>query len=162
MKNEELTENLKEFIKKYEDEQSAPIVQGIFSDGASKKNNILYSKSYPVTLSQKDSLEKFEKILMKTMLYESGMGIASCQVGVPLQLFIIGTGDVGKNERYNVEDQVPYQTFVNPRIVKVSKANRSFWHGCLSARGQKMGQVATYDWVKCEAYTLSLKSLRLN
>ena len=57
-------------------------------------------------------------------------------------------------------EQIPVQAFANPRIISVSKELSSFWHGCLSAQGQKLGQVATYDWIEFEAYDLGLNKYK--
>ena len=154
-------EILKDFVVRYEADESAPVVQGVFKEGVGRDKNILYSPSFQVTKEHQPYLESFLSLMLRTMIAESGIGIASCQVGVPLQAFIIGMENDEGSERYLEVEKVPYQVFINPRIIKASKQYRSFWHGCLSAKGQKLGRVATYDWVECEAYTLDFKKFRV-
>jgi peptide deformylase len=84
------------------------------------------------------------------MLRKSGVGIASNQLGKRLQIFIIEAKP--DNPRYNVLGPVTKQVFINPKITKTSNERKNFWHGCLSAPGEKRGNVATYEWIeyKCQ------------
>lgn len=147
---------MKELVEKYKEEGIAPVVQGVFSAAIQRNNNPLYSKAEPVTNECKPYLPDFIELMFHTMQHEQGIGIAAPQLGVPLQLFMIGLDDKVESERYGKCDGVALQVFLNPRIIKASTELKSFWHGCLSAKGQKLGKVATYDWVECEAYDLDL------
>ena len=94
----------------------------------------------------------FQELLkgMKNVMHATGgIGIAANQVGKRLQVFIIEAAPT--NPRYNGLAPVPYQVFVNPRIVAASPERRNFWHGCLSAVGEMRGNVATYEWIEVEA-----------
>ncbi|MCP4440618.1 MAG: peptide deformylase [Aureispira sp.] len=82
------------------------------------------------------------------MLRKSGVGIASNQLGKRLQIFIIEAKS--SNPRYKVLGPVAKQVFINPKITKTSKERKNFWHGCLSAHGEKRGNVATYEWIEYE------------
>src|SRR5690606_37920523 len=81
-------------------------------------------------------------------LREEGVGIAANQLGKRLQIFIIEAMD--DNPRYKVLGTVSNQVFINPKITKVSKERKNFWHGCLSANGEKRGNVATFEWIEYE------------
>jgi peptide deformylase len=80
------------------------------------------------------------------MVKKSGVGIAANQLGKRLQIFIIEAK--ADNPRYKVLGPVPKQIFINPMITKVSTKKKNFWHGCLSADGEKRGNVATYEWIE--------------
>ena len=34
------------------------------------------------------------------------------------------------------------------KFLRSSKERKNFWHGCLSAHGEKRGNVATYEWIE--------------
>lgn len=80
------------------------------------------------------------------MVRKSGVGIAANQLGKRLQIFIIEAKS--DNPRYKILGPVQKQLFINPIITKVSLSKKNFWHGCLSAEGQKRGNVATYEWIE--------------
>jgi peptide deformylase len=82
------------------------------------------------------------------MLRKAGVGIAANQLGKRLQIFIIEAES--DNPRYKVLGAVKKQVFINPKITKVSKTRKNFWHGCLSAQGEKRGNVATFEWIEYE------------
>lgn len=80
------------------------------------------------------------------MVQKSGVGIAANQMGKRLQVFIIEAKS--DNPRYKILGPVQKQIFINPIITKVSSSKKNFWHGCLSADGEKRGNVATYEWIE--------------
>ncbi|MCL3782119.1 peptide deformylase [Prolixibacteraceae bacterium JC049] len=82
------------------------------------------------------------------MLREAGVGIAANQIGKRLQIFILEAHS--DNPRYQVLGAVAKQVFINPKITNVSKERKNFWHGCLSADGEKRGNVATFKWIEYE------------
>ncbi len=84
--------------------------------------------------------------MYQVMVRKSGVGIAANQLGKRLQVFIIEAKS--DNPRYKVLGPVPKQIFINPIITKVSETKKNFWHGCLSAQGEKRGNVATYEWLE--------------
>lgn len=120
-------------------------------DPEARRKNVLYLPARRIMQDEFASPE-FAALLTKmreTMHSTGGIGIAANQVGKRLQLFMIeaktGTG------RYKDLKEVPYTVFANPRIVAASKERRNFWHGCLSAVGEKRGNAATYEWIEVEA-----------
>lgn len=84
--------------------------------------------------------------MYKVMIKKSGVGIAANQLGKRLQVFIIEAKS--DNPRYKILGPVQKQLFINPMITKVSTSKKNFWHGCLSAEGEKRGNVATYEWIE--------------
>lgn len=98
---------------------------------------------------QSEPLKRLLSAMYQTMQQTAGIGIAANQVGKNIQAFIIEAKP--NNPRYKVLGPVPYAVFLNPRIVAASQERRNFWHACLSAVGEKRGNVATYEWIDIEA-----------
>jgi peptide deformylase len=126
--------------------------------------NSLYLPSRKVEREEFDSeaLHSLIQELRSVMHLWKGVGIAANQVGKNIQLFLI---EADINELWHEElDVVPFQLFINPKITRVSKEKRNFWHGCLSTRGEKLGNVASYEWIEYEAYnaTGEIQGGRLN
>jgi peptide deformylase len=90
-------------------------------------------------------LEKMREAMHRT----AGIGISANQVGKNLQVFVIEAKP--SNPRYKFLGEVPYQIFINPRITSASPERKNFWHGCLSAVGEKRGNVATFAWIEYSA-----------
>ena len=63
-------------------------------------------------------------------------------------------------KRYPSLSEVSFQVFINPVITKASSDRVRFWHGCLSAKGKKYGELASYTWLKYEALDSSLQTMR--
>lgn len=96
-----------------------------------------------------EALKSLISSMHQTMQQKTGIGISANQVGKNIQAFIIEAKP--NNPRYKVLGPVPYAVFLNPRIVAASRERRNFWHACLSAVGEKRGNVATYEWIDVEA-----------
>jgi peptide deformylase len=133
------------------------IIQQLPTPQQEHAQNTLYQAARPIRQREfgTPALYTLVDSLYGTMLREEGVGIAANQVGKRLQLFIIEAK--ASNGRYQVLGAVPKQVFLNPRVTKVSKSHSNFWHGCLSAKGKKRGNVATYSWVEYESYSLKGK-----
>lgn len=120
-------------------------------DTAARRHNVLYLPARRI-LEDEFASPGFALLVEKMrekMHATGGIGIAANQVGKRLQLFMIEAKP--SNPRYQSIGEVPYQLFANPRILHASRERRNFWHGCLSAVGEKRGNVATYEWVEVEA-----------
>jgi peptide deformylase len=91
-------------------------------------------------------LDELIDSMYNMMVKKSGVGIAANQIGKRLQIFIIEAKS--DNPRYQILGPVQKQLFINPVITKVSSNRKNFWHGCLSADGEKRGNVATYEWIE--------------
>jgi peptide deformylase len=68
--------------------------------------------------------------MYETMYASNGIGIAAPQIGVPIRLFIVDTGnmDEGNNTPLN-------QVFINPTVVEEWDTPWKFEEGCLSIPG---------------------------
>ncbi|RYZ93910.1 MAG: peptide deformylase, partial [Proteobacteria bacterium] len=120
-------------------------------DPAARERNVLYLPARAITAEEfrTPDLSRLVEAMRALMHRTGGIGIAANQVGKRLQLFMIEAKP--NNPRYQVLGEVPYQLFINPRIIAASAERRNFWHGCLSAVGEKRGNVATYEWIEVEA-----------
>ena len=153
-----MTTDLVTFIKEYKDKEQAPIIQGLFGN-ASRENNVLYQKCLQVTEYHLPNLRGTIDIMYKTMVAEHGIGIAANQVGLNLQIFIIESNHEDSEPRYKNLLNVKKQIFINPKIKSASKELTNFWHGCLSAKGQFRGQVATYKSITYESMDENLNKI---
>lgn len=129
-------------------------------DAARRRSNSLYLPNRPVKEDEfgTRSLDDFIAGMYRTMNSAMGIGIAANQVGKNIQVFIIEAKP--GHPRYRVLGAVPYGVFINPRIVHASAQRRNFWHGCLSAVGEKRGNVATYEWIDIEASAPNAEPIR--
>ncbi len=127
---------------------SLEVVQQIPNDQPGRESNTLYLTPRKVKPSEFGTTELTELIdsMYNVMHRTAGVGIAANQIGKRLQVFIIEAKP--NNPRYKVLGEVPKQIFINPKITKVSSSKKNFWHGCLSAKNQNRGNVATYEWLE--------------
>ncbi len=86
--------------------------------------------------------------MIKAMKENQGVGISANQLGKPWQLFVINPFLYPKPGN-NI---VPYKVYINPVIEKNSEERVCFWHGCLSAKADKMGKVATWKNITISAF----------
>lgn len=94
-----------------------PIVA--YGDPVLKKIGADIDKDYP-------ALEKLIADMFDTMYYANGVGLAAPQVGLPIRLFIVDTGeDENGNPGYK-------KVFINAKIVEETGELWSFNEGCLS------------------------------
>lgn len=131
-------------------EEGFKVVQHIPSDSLGRDQNTLYLSPRKIKPEEFNSSELNTLIdsMYTIMQQKEGVGIAANQIGKRLQIFIIEAMD--DNPRYKVLGSVENQVFINPKITKVSKNRKNFWHGCLSAEGEKRGNVATFEWIEYE------------
>jgi peptide deformylase len=126
------------------------ILQQIPSGDAARASSPLYLP--PRRIEEKEfntpQLQLLLDSMYATMVRTAGVGIAANQIGKQLQICMIEAKS--DNPRYKVLGPVEKQIFINPRITKASDQRRNFWHGCLSAAGEKRGNVATYEWIEYE------------
>lgn len=126
------------------------VVQHLPAEAEEREQNTLYLTPRRIRENEFNSLklETFVDSLYSIMLQKEGVGIAANQIGKRLQIFIIEAKS--DNPRYKVLGSVEKQVFINPKITQVSTSRKNFWHGCLSANGEKRGNTATFDWIECE------------
>ncbi len=145
-------------------EEGFEVVQHIPSNNEGRDTNALYLAPRSITEDEFNSseLNTYIDSMYAVMPRKAGVGIASNQLGKRLQIFMIEAKS--DNPRYKVLGPVNKQIFINPIITKTSKETMNFWHGCLSAHGEKRGNVATYQWIeyKCQNQKGEIKQGRLD
>jgi peptide deformylase len=78
---------------------------------------------------------------------DDGVAIAAPQIAVPLRIFVVsGTVFTSKGA-----DREPDQTYINPKIIKLSHKKESMEEGCLSVRGT-YGHIKRHAKTTVEAY----------
>jgi peptide deformylase len=82
--------------------------------------------------------------------------MAAQQVGEPLQLFIVSgralaARDDDEDEEKIIANELPDQVYINPVILKMSRAKKEKHEGCLSIRG-KWGMVPRAEKATVQAY----------
>lgn len=106
----------------------------------------LFRTAQPVTQFGSDELATIVADLFETMTDEQGVGLAAPQVGIDLQLVVLGF-DV--NERYPDAPAVPRTVLCNPVITPLSNEMEDGWEGCLSIPGLR-GLVPRYRSIRYE------------
>ncbi len=131
-------------------EEGFDVVQHIHKESEGRDQNALYQEPRRIKPKEFNSseLNTFIDSMYTIMLRKAGVGIAANQLGKRLQIFIIEAKV--DNPRYEVLGPVAKQVFINPKITSASKERKNFWHGCLSAHGEKRGNVASYEWIEYE------------
>lgn len=117
-----------------------------------KIGNPLLRKKIPPASVKKlipKNLATFFKTMTKTMHHAQGVGLAANQIGSGLRAFVMENRG---SRRYPRRETFPLQAYLNPRIVKYSKAKTSDWEGCLSIPGFR-GKVPRSLSVTLEALT---------
>ncbi len=152
---------VEEFLTKYRD-QPAPIVAGEFDDTSKHEDHVLYQVAKPVdpTVMSRDTVQQIYRTMLRSMYEAGGLGIAAPQVGLSLQICIIGHDPARcPYEPYKTIPGFPDQVFINPRITAVSDKKITFWAGCLSAIAAEVpfGQLANYQWLEYEALDENLQ-----
>lgn len=125
------------------------------SDIVQKNNPVLREISAPVSLAKIKSAEIKSVISdMKAAMepQADAVAIAAVQIGKPVRIFVISkrafaiaAGDVENPQNKN--DMV----FINPKIIKTSKAKQHLEEGCLSVR-YMYGKVFRAEKATVEAY----------
>ena len=97
----------------------------------------LMQRQPPVTKEQIQSKEFRNNIAMLTQAMKKygGIGIAAPQVGWWTRVFCFGIN--GTNPRYPNADELPFTTWVNPKIIWSSDETNWMWEGCLSVPGMR-------------------------
>jgi len=91
-----------------------------------ENNEILRKKSLPIdkidlpTGRQGDKILDLAKDMIQTMIKNNGVGLAACQIGTNVRMFVIS------------KDLTKKQIFINPEIIKLSKKTEICDEGCLS------------------------------
>jgi peptide deformylase len=112
------------------------------------KNPTLRKKAEPVPLSEIESPRIRQLITdMKGLLAkeEYGVALAAPQVGESLQLFIVSGRALARDGRSAPDEPgskkadvpaLPDEVYINPKLLKLSRAKSKKHEGCLSVRGK--------------------------
>jgi peptide deformylase len=111
-------------------------------------DKILRAKAKPVSVKdiKTKKFENFCNDLIKTCDLNSGVGIASPQVGQSKRMFILWSRNTKK--RKNVPELGPL-VIINPKIISTSKKILKAYEGCLSVPGIR-GIVPRYESMEVE------------
>src|SRR5689334_22052530 len=90
------------------------------------------AKTVPMEMLGSPELKQLIGDMFETMHASGGVGLASPQIGVDLQLVLFG---FEKSERYPDMAAVPQTVLINPVITPLSKQQEEGWEGCLSLPG---------------------------
>lgn len=116
----------------------------------------------PVKLPDRN-LKQLVADMLETMYEANGVGLAAPQVGLPIQLCVIGIpAEIEEQEDGSEVEVAPAEEYVliNPRIVKTSGDEVMRDEGCLSLPGW-YGMVPRHSWVTVEFHEPSGKLRRL-
>eukprot|EP00966_Prymnesium_polylepis_P033574 780328-Prymnesium_polylepis.1 len=80
-----------------------------------------------------DACREMVATLKRAMSRYGGIGIAAPQIGLWTRAFVFGIE--GSNPRYAAAPPIPFQVWINPRIVWSSEEVSYMWEGCLSVPG---------------------------
>lgn len=117
----------------------------IFQFANPTQAEILNKPSEPVKKLPDPEIDKLIEQMLVTMKQIAGsVGISANQIGKPLQISITKLPFPAKGAE-------PYQIYINPVITHASESLHCFWHGCLSAVGEKLGRVATWQTITVSA-----------
>lgn len=122
-----------------------PVVQ----EGA----EVLRQKAKPVLKKDITSAKVREVILrMKKVLKgeEYGVAIAAPQVGESLRIFVVAGRALLPEDAPEDTPRPADMTFINPEIVRLSRAKKEMSEGCLSVRG-KYGSVLRHEKASIKA-----------
>ena len=98
----------------------------------------------PVTEFDTPELHALIADMFDTMAAAGGVGLAAPQIGVGLQLVIMG---FERSERYPDAEPVPQTILLNPVITPLSDDMEDGWEGCLSVPGMR-GLVPRYTHIR--------------
>lgn len=103
----------------------------------------------PVTEFDTPELHALIEDMFDTMAAAGGVGLAAPQIGVGLQLVIMG---FERSERYPDAAPVPQTILLNPVITPLSDDMEDGWEGCLSVPGMR-GLVPRYTHIRYTGFT---------
>jgi peptide deformylase len=109
----------------------------------------LLAPAEPVTDFDTPELHALIQDMFDTMAAAGGVGLAAPQIGVGLQLVIMG---FEKSERYPDAAPVPQTILLNPVITPLSDDMEDGWEGCLSVPGMR-GLVPRYTYIRYTGFT---------
>jgi len=117
----------------------------------------------PADITSARIRELIDQMKMLLAKEKYGVALAAPQVGEPLKLFIVSGRALARDSR-NAPDEpdakdepeddlpaLPDQVYINPELIKMSRANKEKHEGCLSIRGM-WGMVPRAEKATIRAY----------
>ncbi len=105
------------------------------------------AKPVPASMIGSQELDALVADMFETMEQAGGVGLAAPQIGVDLQLFVMG---FDSSERYPDAPAVPQTVVINPVITPLSQEMEEGWEGCLCIPGLR-GVVDRYARIRYKA-----------
>ena len=130
---------------------ASPAVLSVYQFNNPAQQPVLNQPTQPVSDWKNPKWQTLVQSMRFTMQANQGVGLSANQVGEPFQLFLI-------DPSYGLSPSSEADVYINPVITYTSKERSGFWHGCLSAKGEKLGQVATWNQITIKACDLSGKA----
>ncbi len=91
----------------------------------------------------------------------NGVALAAPQVGASLQLFVVAGRVFVEEKEGSVAEAAADRVFINPEIVRASRAKSDMAEGCLSVRG-KYGSVIRHEKVTLKAWNEKGEPITVN
>ena len=107
------------------------------------------SKEVTLKELESDKMQQFIDELVDAMERFDGIGIAACQVGHTVRIFVV-------DKHYSKTDE--HLVFINPRLVSLSEKKNTMEEGCLSVPGV-YGPIERATKVRVKALDRNGKSL---
>lgn len=116
-------------------------------------NPILKKPANKITVFD-DALKKQIALMKKMLSYADGVGLAANQIGINNSVFIVEFIDPEE------KNSIPFQVFINPKIIEESENKESLDEGCLSVPKIEL-PVERSTKIKIQAQNLEGKKFRL-
>src|SRR3990172_4647939 len=114
------------------------------------------TKPVPRARAAGKAFRLFLRDMAEAMRLWKGVGLAANQTGHGIRAFVM---ECRGSSRYPEAPSFPLQGYLNPRIVRYSRAKETDWEGCLSIPGYR-GLVPRSQSVVLEAMTPGGKRVR--
>jgi peptide deformylase len=108
----------------------------------------LLGKAGPVQEFGTPELISLIEDMFETMYAANGAGLAASQIGIPLQVMVLG---FEHNPRYPDAPAIPKTVLINPTIRPIGDEIEEEWEGCLSVPGMR-GVVPRWAKVHYEGF----------
>jgi peptide deformylase len=113
------------------------------------------TKKIPLKLLKRQAFKALVRKMAVTMHHENGVGLAANQIGYDGQLLVL---ECRANLRYPSAPAIPFEVYLNPKIISYSRERVYEWEGCLSIPGYR-GLVPRSKEVTFTAYDLEGKKV---
>jgi peptide deformylase len=115
-----------------------------------KAGNLAAKRAAPVEDFENPELKILVQDLCDTMVAAHGVAIAAPQIGVDLQVIVVGNS---RSRRYPEKEGLPLIAIMNPDIEAIDATPETDFEGCLSVSGRQ-GKVPRYKTVLCTGFDI--------